>query len=119
MDGDCLQLICQQEEYMTYQGRIGNFCQQMQVDEKNTDGVRTSYSIPITTVKVETYDIYRQGSNPEKIGVLFIRMVAYLSSQAILMAACIFIHRITPDSQAVQRSLSWNTMYPEVRMQNI
>ena len=36
--------------------------------EKNTDGVRTSYSMPVTTVTVETYDISDR-EKPKKTGV--------------------------------------------------
>ena len=53
VDGNCLQLICQQEDYITYKGSI-DLPSANAGGEKNTDGVRTSYSMPVTTVTVET-----------------------------------------------------------------
>ena len=48
LNGDCLQVIRQQETYITYKGDI-------ETSEANT--VRASYSVPVTTVSVDTYDI--------------------------------------------------------------
>ena len=67
VDGNCLQLICQQEDYITYKGSI-DLPSANAGGEKNTDGVRTSYSMPVTTVTVETYDISDR-EKPKKTGV--------------------------------------------------
>ena len=67
VDGNCLQLICQQEDYITYKGSI-DLPSANAGGEKNTDGVRTSYSMPVTTVTVETYNISDR-EKPKKTGV--------------------------------------------------
>lgn len=72
VDGNCLQLICQQEDYITYKGSID-------LPSANTDGVRTSYSMPVTTVTVETYDISDR-EKPKKTGV-YHQDGSYLSSR--------------------------------------
>lgn len=72
VDGNCLQLICQQEDYITYKGSID-------LPSANTDGVRTSYSMPVTTVTVETYDISDR-EKPQKTGV-YHQDGSYLSSR--------------------------------------
>lgn len=78
VDGNCLQLICQQEDYITYKGSI-DLPSANAGGEKNTDGVRTSYSMPVTTVTVETYDISDR-ENPKKTGV-YHQDGSYLSSR--------------------------------------
>lgn len=65
VDGDCLQLIRQQEEYVTYQGTL-NLLSAAE-DSEESDGVRTVYSMPVTTVTVETYDISDK-ENPKLAG---------------------------------------------------
>ena len=78
VDGNCLQLICQQEDYITYKGSI-DLPSANAGGEKNTDGVRTSYSMPVTTVTVETYDISDR-EKPKKTGV-YHQDGSYLSSR--------------------------------------
>ena len=78
VDGNCLQLICQQEDYITYKGSI-DLPSVNAGGEKNTDGVRTSYSMPVTTVTVETYDISDR-EKPKKTGV-YHQDGSYLSSR--------------------------------------
>lgn len=72
VDGNCLQLICQQEDYITYKGSID-------LPSANAGGVRTSYSMPVTTVTVETYDISDR-EKPKKTGV-YHQDGSYLSSR--------------------------------------
>ena len=78
VDGNCLQLICQQEDYITYKSSI-DLPSANAGGEKNTDGVRTSYSMPVTTVTVETYDISDR-EKPKKTGV-YHQNGSYLSSR--------------------------------------
>ena len=78
VDGNCLQLICQQEDYITYKSSI-DLPSANAGGEKNTDGVRTSYSMPVTTVTVETYDISDR-EKPKKTGV-YHQDGSYLSSR--------------------------------------
>ena len=78
VDGNCLQLICQQEDYITYKGSI-DLPSANAGGEKNTDGVRTSYSMPVTTVTVETYDISDR-EKPKRTGV-YHQDGSYLSSR--------------------------------------
>ena len=53
VDGDRLQIIRQQETYVTYQGKLA-----LPATEEDGDStVRSSYSMPVTTVSVDTYDI--------------------------------------------------------------
>lgn len=72
VDGNCLQLICQQEDYITYKGSID-------LPSANAGGVRTSYSMSVTTVTVETYDISDR-EKPKKTGV-YHQDGSYLSSR--------------------------------------
>lgn len=93
VDGDCLQLIRQQEDYVTYKDSL-NLPSAGTDDEADTeedmegdtgagsntaDSVRTSYSMPVTTVTVETYDISDK-ENPEKTGS-YQQDGSYLSSR--------------------------------------
>lgn len=48
LNGDSLQVIHQQETYITYKGDI---------ETSDDSTVRASYSVPVTTVSVDTYDI--------------------------------------------------------------
>lgn len=77
VEGDCLQVIRQQEDYVTYKGEIKlpssaeeNGKTETAADKSGStaaDGVRTSYSIPVTTVTVDTYDISDK-EHPKKTG---------------------------------------------------
>ena len=69
VNGDILQLIFQQEEYVTYKGEL----------ELSGSTVRSSYSVPVTTVTVETYDI-KDHEKPEKTGS-YSQDGSYLSSR--------------------------------------
>ena len=94
VNGDNLQLIFQQEEYMTYQGEL----------ETSSSTVRSSYSIPITTVKVETYDITDR-SNPEKIDS-YSQDGAYLSSRR--YDGCLYLYTsFTPDTGSTPSQLEY------------
>lgn len=94
VNGDTLQLIFQQEEYMTYQGEL----------ETSSSTVRSSYSVPITTVKVETYDITDR-SNPEKTGS-YSQDGAYLSSRR--YDGCLYLYTsFTPDTGSTPSQLEY------------
>lgn len=94
VNGDTLQLIFQQEEYMTYQGEL----------ETSSGTVRSSYSVPITTVKVETYDITDR-SNPEKTGS-YSQDGAYLSSRR--YDGCLYLYTsFTPDTGSTPSQLEY------------
>ena len=69
VEGDCLQVIRQQEDYVTYKGEIKlpSSAEENGKTETAADGVRTSYSIPVTTVTVDTYDISDK-EHPKKTG---------------------------------------------------
>ena len=58
VEGSCLQLIRQQVEYVTYKGEL-NLPSASDEDSESdsTQSVRSSYSMPVTTVSVLTYDI--------------------------------------------------------------
>lgn len=62
LNGDSLQVIRQQETYITYNGSVDISGEK---DEGNT--VRASYSVPVTTVAVDTYDLSDR-QNPKKTG---------------------------------------------------
>lgn len=97
VDGECLQLIRQQEEYVTYKGSLNlpstdkgdeadteddteeNAEDSSNTADSTTDGVRTSYSMPVTTVSVETYDISDK-EHPKKTGI-YQQDGSYLSSR--------------------------------------
>lgn len=94
VNGDTLQLIFQQEEYMTYQGEL----------DTSSSTVRSSYSVPITTVKVETYDITDR-SNPEKTGS-YSQDGAYLSSRR--YDGCLYLYTsFTPDTGSTPSQLEY------------
>ena len=93
VDGDCLQLIHQQEEYVTYKGSMDlpsigtddeadpeeELEEDTENDNNTIDSVRTSYSMPVTIVTVETYDISDK-ENPKKTGS-YRQDGSYLSSR--------------------------------------
>ena len=97
VDGECLQLIRQQEEYVTYKGSLNlpstdkgdeadteddteeNAEDSSNTADSTTNGVRTSYSMPVTTVSVETYDISNK-EHPKKTGT-YQQDGSYLSSR--------------------------------------
>lgn len=59
VEGSCLQLIRQQVEYVTYKGEL-NLPSATGDEDSDNDGsqsVRASYSMPVTTVSLLTYDI--------------------------------------------------------------
>lgn len=56
LNGDSLQVIHQQETYITYRGTV---------KLSSDDAVRASYSVPVTTVSVDTYDLSDR-ENPKK-----------------------------------------------------
>lgn len=58
LNGDSLQVIHQQETYITYRGTV---------KLSSDDAVRASYSVPVTTVSVDTYDLSDR-ENPKKTG---------------------------------------------------
>ena len=94
VNGDTLQLIFQQEEYMTYQGEL----------ETSSSTVRSSYSVPVTTTKVETYDITDR-SNPEKTGS-YSQDGAYLSSRR--YDGCLYLYTsFTPDTGSTPSQLEY------------
>ena len=104
VDGNCLQLICQQEDYITYKGSI-DLPSANAGGEKNTDGVRTSYSMPVTTVTVETYDISDR-EKPKKTGV-YHQDGSYLSSRR-TDGRMYLLHHILRKSETAQ--ISYSTM---------
>lgn len=58
VEGSCLQLIRQQVEYVTYKGELNlPSASDEDSDNDSTQSVRSSYSMPVTTVSVLTYDI--------------------------------------------------------------
>ena len=58
VEGSCLQLIRQQIEYVTYKGELKlPSTSDEDSDNDSTQSVRSSYSMPVTTVSVLTYDI--------------------------------------------------------------
>lgn len=58
VEGSCLQLIRQQVEYVTYKGELKlPSTSDEDSDNDSTQSVRSSYSMPVTTVSVLTYDI--------------------------------------------------------------
>ena len=58
VEGSCLQLIRQQVEYVTYKGELNlPSASDEDSDSDSTQSVRSSYSMPVTTVSVLTYDI--------------------------------------------------------------
>ena len=58
VEGSCLQLIRQQIEYVTYKGELKlPSTGDEDSDNNSTQSVRSSYSMPVTTVSVLTYDI--------------------------------------------------------------
>ena len=58
VEGNCLQLIRQQIEYVTYKGELNlPSASDEDSDSDSTQSVRSSYSMPVTTVSVLTYDI--------------------------------------------------------------
>ena len=70
LNGDSLQVIRQQETYITYKGTVSLSASddQDQKDESGDDNtVRASYSVPVTTVAVDTYDISDR-QNPKQTG---------------------------------------------------
>lgn len=90
VDRACLQLIRQQEEYVTYTGGVNlpSVAKSHKADtdedtedqnSDTTDSVRTGYSMPVTTVTVDTYDISDK-KNPKKTGS-YQQDGAYLSSR--------------------------------------
>lgn len=97
VDGDCLQLIRQQEDYVTYKGSLNLPSTETNAEtdteddteddtenssdaaDSTTDSVRTSYSMQVTTVTVETYDISDK-ENPKKTGT-YQQDGSYLSSR--------------------------------------
>ncbi len=58
LNGDSLQVIHQQETYITYKGDLST---------SDTNTVRASYSVPVTTVSIDTYDISDR-ENPKQTG---------------------------------------------------
>lgn len=94
VNGDTLQLIFQQEEYMTYKGEL----------EISSSTVRSSFSVPVTTVNVETYDITDR-SNPEKTGS-YSQDGAYLSSRR--YDDCLYLYTsFTPDTGSTPSQLEY------------
>ena len=61
VDGGCLQIICQKENYITYKDELEL------PSADSSESIRSSYSVPIITVSVETYDITDR-ANPKKTG---------------------------------------------------
>ena len=58
VEGSCLQLIRQQVEYVTYKGELNlPSTGDADSDSDTSQSVRSSYSMPVTTVSVLTYDI--------------------------------------------------------------
>ena len=58
VEESCLQLIRQQVEYVTYKGELNlPSASDEDSDSDSTQSVRSSYSMPVTTVSVLTYDI--------------------------------------------------------------
>ena len=86
LNGDSLQVIRQQETYITYKGTEDISAsdgkeQDDKTDSSTEDGntVRASYSVPVTTVAVDTYDISDR-ENPKQTGTCQ-QDGAYLSSR--------------------------------------
>ena len=90
LNGDSLQVIRQQETYITYKGDINlsssdsgdqetnaqnnsdskankNTDKDSETDNTDTNTVRASYSVPVTTVSIDTYDISDR-ENPKQTG---------------------------------------------------
>lgn len=76
LNGDSLQVIHQQETYITYKGSVnlsapdGDETSGNRSGDKDAAGnntVRASYSVPVTTVSVDTYDISDR-QNPKQTG---------------------------------------------------
>ena len=90
LNGDSLQVIRQQETYITYKGDINlsssdsgdqetnaqnnsdskankNTDKDSETDNTDTNTVRASYSVPVTTVSIDTYDISDR-DNPKQTG---------------------------------------------------
>ena len=90
LNGDSLQVIRQQETYITYKGDINlsssdsgdqetnaqnnsdskankNTDKDSETDNTDTTTVRASYSVPVTTVSIDTYDISDR-ENPKQTG---------------------------------------------------
>ncbi|MBU5482464.1 beta-propeller domain-containing protein [Blautia sp. MSJ-19] len=78
VDGDCLQVIREQVTYVTYRGKMTLPSADEAEDDEGT-AVRTSYSIPMTTVTVETYDLADRTA-PQKTGA-YQQDGSYLSSR--------------------------------------
>lgn len=64
VDGDRLEIIRQKETYVTYQGELALPSTE---EDSDADTVRSSYSMPVTIVSVDTYDISDR-EKPEKTG---------------------------------------------------
>lgn len=76
LNGERLQVIYQQETYITYKGSVELSATDAK-EENNT--VRAVYSVPVTTVSVDTYDISDR-ENPKQTGS-FQQDGNYLSSR--------------------------------------
>ena len=80
VEGSCLQLIRQQVEYVTYKGELNlPSTSDEDYDNDSTQSVRSSYSMPVTTVSVLTYDI--SDRNAPKLTGTYQQDGSYLSSR--------------------------------------
>ena len=81
VEGNCLQLIRQQVEYVTYKGELNlPSAGKGDTESSNTSqAVRSSYSMPVTTVSVLTYDI--SDSTAPKLTGTYQQDGSYLSSR--------------------------------------